>query len=342
MILAFDIGGSRIKAAVWDGALRPLGEVATPLGDKAAFTAAVAGFVPGARPGSRSRLPGWWIRRRASGRWRTSRRLTGWRWGRRCRRRRGCRSGAERRRLLCAGRGGAGRGRGHRHGVRGDPWLGRRRRAGDRRAGGDGRGRLCRGMGARAGDPGRVRLPVRLRAGGLRGYGGFARGLERLHRKRTAELLGSEAIIAGWMAGEAEAGETMALWRELVAGPLAMVVNVVGADVVPVGGGLVARAGAGRLSGRGGAGAHLAQDEGAAAGAGGMRGGCGASRRGDGGGCGMGVRLEVCVDTAEGLAQAVAGGADRIELCAALALGGLTPSAGLIGVAARVACRWWR
>jgi N-acetylglucosamine kinase len=67
---------------------------------------------------------------------------------------------------------------------------------------------------------------------------GSARGLERLHRKRTAELLGSEAIIAAWMAGEAEAGETMALWRDLVAGPLAMVVNVVGADVVPVGGGL--------------------------------------------------------------------------------------------------------
>ena len=67
---------------------------------------------------------------------------------------------------------------------------------------------------------------------------GSARGLERLHRKRTAGLLGSEAIIAGWMAGETEAGETMALWRELVAGPLAMVVNVIGADVEPVGGGL--------------------------------------------------------------------------------------------------------
>ena len=49
----------------------------------------------------------------------------------------------------------------------------------------------------------------------------------------------------------------------------------------------------------------------------------------------MGVRLEVCVDTAEGLAEAVAGGADRIELCAALALGGLTPSAGLIALAVR-------
>lgn len=42
----------------------------------------------------------------------------------------------------------------------------------------------------------------------------------------------------------------------------------------------------------------------------------------------MGLILEVCVDTAAGLMEAVAGGADRVELCAALALGGLTPSAG--------------
>ncbi|MFM7442648.1 MAG: ROK family protein, partial [Tabrizicola sp.] len=51
MILAFDIGGSRIKAAAWDGGLRPLGEVVTPLGDKAAFTAAVKGFVTGKEKG---------------------------------------------------------------------------------------------------------------------------------------------------------------------------------------------------------------------------------------------------------------------------------------------------
>ncbi|MCU0903595.1 MAG: copper homeostasis protein CutC [Tabrizicola sp.] len=49
----------------------------------------------------------------------------------------------------------------------------------------------------------------------------------------------------------------------------------------------------------------------------------------------MGVTLEVCVDTAEGLGQAVAGGADRVELCSSLALGGLTPTAGLMAIAAR-------
>lgn len=37
--------------------------------------------------------------------------------------------------------------------------------------------------------------------------------------------------------------------------------------------------------------------------------------------------IEVCVDSAAGLAEAVAGGADRIELCAALDVGGLTPTA---------------
>jgi copper homeostasis protein len=48
----------------------------------------------------------------------------------------------------------------------------------------------------------------------------------------------------------------------------------------------------------------------------------------------LAILLEVCVDDPQGLAAAVAGGADRIELCAALALGGLTPSQGLMQAAA--------
>lgn len=46
------------------------------------------------------------------------------------------------------------------------------------------------------------------------------------------------------------------------------------------------------------------------------------------------VLLEVCVDDPAGLAEAVAGGADRVELCAALGLGGLTPTFGLMQMAA--------
>ena len=46
--------------------------------------------------------------------------------------------------------------------------------------------------------------------------------------------------------------------------------------------------------------------------------------------------LEVCVEDIAGLRAAVEGGADRVELCAALPLGGITPSPALIRAAAAV------
>ncbi|OHV26905.1 copper homeostasis protein CutC [Rhizobium sp. RMa-01] len=49
----------------------------------------------------------------------------------------------------------------------------------------------------------------------------------------------------------------------------------------------------------------------------------------------MTILLEVCVDSAEGLAAAIEGGAGRIELCSALELGGLTPLPSLMKIAAR-------
>jgi copper homeostasis protein len=47
------------------------------------------------------------------------------------------------------------------------------------------------------------------------------------------------------------------------------------------------------------------------------------------------ILLEVCVDSPRGLKAAIAGGADRIELCSSLPVGGLTPSPGFMALAAK-------
>lgn len=67
---------------------------------------------------------------------------------------------------------------------------------------------------------------------------GGARGLERLHKLLSGQVRNSVEIVAAWEAGEAAAGRTVDAFMEIVAPPLALVVNVVGAGSVPVGGGL--------------------------------------------------------------------------------------------------------
>lgn len=67
---------------------------------------------------------------------------------------------------------------------------------------------------------------------------GAARGLERLHKHLARQPLDSVEIVSAWEAGDAAATRTVEVYLQLVAEPLALVVNVVGADIVPVGGGL--------------------------------------------------------------------------------------------------------
>jgi N-acetylglucosamine kinase len=67
---------------------------------------------------------------------------------------------------------------------------------------------------------------------------GGARGLERLHSHFHQMNLPSTQIISAWENGDTRASHTMDAYIELVSRPLALVVNVVGASAIPVGGGL--------------------------------------------------------------------------------------------------------
>lgn len=67
---------------------------------------------------------------------------------------------------------------------------------------------------------------------------GAARGMERLHKHLHGVDLPSTAIVEAWLAGDNKAARTIDVQIDLLAGPLALVINVVGASIVPVGGGL--------------------------------------------------------------------------------------------------------
>lgn len=246
MILAFDIGGSRIRAAGWDGlSLSPLGEVPTPAGDRQGFLQAIAGAseskaIAGREPqGIAISIAGVVDPVTGIGKVANIPAIDGLALGPALQAMTGlpvlvlndadCFAMAEAKR---------GAGRGHAtvfgvilgSGVGGGLVIG---------------GHLVAGAGGYAGEwghgpviRGEFAFPCGCGQRGCIDTVGGARGLERLHLARTGQTLGSEGIVARWQAGEAGARATMALWRDLVAGPLAMVLNVVGAGVVPVGGGL--------------------------------------------------------------------------------------------------------
>ncbi|QND48381.1 ROK family protein [Rhizobium lusitanum] len=67
---------------------------------------------------------------------------------------------------------------------------------------------------------------------------GGARGIERLHKTLHGLEFSSEEIIGQWLEGDANAARTIDVLVDLVASPLALTVNITGATIVPVGGGL--------------------------------------------------------------------------------------------------------
>ena len=241
MILVFDIGGSRVRAATWDGAaLAMLGEVSTPAADLAAFMAAVRAFADGrCVRGIAVSIAGVVDPETGIGKVANIPCIDGLALGPALEAATGlpvrvlndadCFALAE---AL------AGAGRGHATvfgiilgtGVGGGLVIGGRPVSGAGGFAGEwGHGPVLRGA---------LVLPCGCGQVGCLETVGSARGLERLHLVETGEDMDSQAIIARWQAGDAAALATVALWRDLVSGVLALVVNVVGAGIVPVGGGL--------------------------------------------------------------------------------------------------------
>jgi N-acetylglucosamine kinase len=247
MITVFDIGGSRLKAARSDqaGQVAPLGAVDTPGADLVAFRQAIAGFLDPATRAIALSVAG--CVDPATDRMRCANIP--------------CIDGLALAPALAAALGlpvtivndadafalaeaASGAGQGHRvvfgiilgTGVGGGVVIG---------------GRALTGPGGFAGEWGhgpvanlRPRghdLPAFAcgcgQAGCLDTLGG-ARGMERLHDALTGQPIGAREIEARWLAGNAAATETVAVWADLISGPLAMMINTLGATIVPVGGGL--------------------------------------------------------------------------------------------------------
>ncbi len=120
-------------------------------------------------------------------------------------------------------------------------------------------GRLVRGMGGVTGEWGHgpamntsvviekqtiaiPRFPCGCGQSGCIDTIGGARGIERLHRLFHEDEQTSQRILQDWQAGERKAGGTIEAYLQLVADPLALAVNITGASIVPVGGGLASSA----------------------------------------------------------------------------------------------------
>ena len=67
---------------------------------------------------------------------------------------------------------------------------------------------------------------------------GGARGLEALHVAAGNGFADSKAIVEGWSAGDAACRATMVSYVSLLSDALALTLNITGARIVPVGGGL--------------------------------------------------------------------------------------------------------
>lgn len=67
---------------------------------------------------------------------------------------------------------------------------------------------------------------------------GGARGLEAIHLFRNREDLNSQQIIEGWISGDEACRLSVTCYISIVSDALAVALNITGADIVPVGGGM--------------------------------------------------------------------------------------------------------